>query len=250
MARGPTNHPRPAYLAVNAIAARHAEAARLFTSGDIDSAVMLFEQVLDDCHGVLGAEHPDTLTTAGNYAVASFAAGYDDGIDLIAANVAERERLLGSDDPRTLTARDALATAYRLAGRIADAVALAAQVTTDRRRVLGDSHPHTLTSRLGMAHSRAAEGDPESGLPLLQSALRDAERELGPLHPHTIFLRANTAGCLAALGRPLEAVPLFQRAVSDSATAFGPNDPITVELDEDLAHVHQPQMFAMHAAIA
>lgn len=234
---------------LNGVAARHAEAASLFRNGDVDRSVEIFEEVLDFCTSSLGAEHSDTLTVAGNYAVVLFVAGYEDGSDLLAAHVTERERLLGAQHPRTLAAVEALATAHRLSGRFDDAAAISATVAAERRRVLGPAHCDTLTSRLSMAHSRAAEGDPESALSLLQSALRDAEHEHGRLHQHTITLRANTGGCLAALGRPQEAIPHLQRAVSDSEMALGSDHPITTELIEDLACVYEPEAFSMHVAV-
>ena len=81
-------------------------------------AVDLFVEALAGCREQLGAAHADTLTVAGNLGVALVQAGrWQEGIDVLEGNHAARIRALGDDDPRTLTAGDALATAYRLAGR-------------------------------------------------------------------------------------------------------------------------------------
>ncbi|MGW1193076.1 tetratricopeptide repeat protein, partial [Streptomyces sp. NPDC002559] len=51
----------------------------------------------------------------------------------------------------TLTARANLATTYRQAGRLNDAINLLKHVFTDRERILGNEHPDTLTARGDLA---------------------------------------------------------------------------------------------------
>jgi thioredoxin-like negative regulator of GroEL len=121
-----------------------------------------------------------------------------EGIRLIAENVADRSRVLGEEDPRTLTARDALAVAYRLQGDVDDAVQLSGKVTAQRMRVLGAAHPDALTSRMGMARSQAAAGDLDAAAALLSAAMQDAE-SLPPRHPH----RTALAECAEAIGMTL-----------------------------------------------
>ena len=66
----------------------------------------------------LAPDHPDTLTTRNNLAVAYRDAGRAaDAIRLFELTLAAVERLLGPDHPDTLTMRDNLAVAYRDAGR-------------------------------------------------------------------------------------------------------------------------------------
>ncbi len=104
--------------------------------------------------------------------------------------------MLGDEDPRTLTARDALAVAYRLAGDVDDAVELSGQVAAQRSRTLGPAHPDTITSRMGMARAQAAAGDLEAATALLSAAMLDAEQTLPPRHPH----RTALVECAEAIG--------------------------------------------------
>jgi hypothetical protein len=224
---------------VAALAARNADGVSYFAVGRVTEAIPRFEAAYDGCIATFGADHPHTLAVAGNLAAACVAAGQRRGLDLMAANLADRVRVFGDDDPRTLTAADALASAYRLAGEANEAVMLSTQVTAERRRVLGPTHPDTLVSRMGMALARAAAGDVMSALTLLEVTLHDSEQAHGARHPHTIALRANAAGCLAALGRGDEAVALFRQAVDDSAALLGANHPDTVGLHEELLSVVQ-----------
>ncbi|MFJ4152742.1 SAV_2336 N-terminal domain-related protein [Streptomyces galbus] len=67
--------------------------------------------------------------------------------------LADRERVLGGDHPRTVDARHELALAYAVAGRTAEAVGLLERVVADRERLLGTDHgdtmaAHELLSRL------------------------------------------------------------------------------------------------------
>jgi tetratricopeptide (TPR) repeat protein len=73
----------------------------------------------------LGPDHPDTLNSRNNLAIAYGAAGrLDEAITLHERTLATRERVLGPDHPDTLISRNNLADAYRTAGRLAEAEAM------------------------------------------------------------------------------------------------------------------------------
>ena len=167
-------------------AMRNASAARMFEEGRYDEALPLFEQALASCRSTLGNDHPDTMTVAGNLAVAYLAAGQRrKGIKYIGNNVSARARVLGDEHPMTLTARNALAAAHRLAGDADDAVALAKRVVMQRTRTLGSAHADTLSSRMELSLSLAAAGDLSSAYRILASTMNDAEENLGAQHAHT-----------------------------------------------------------------
>ena len=171
---------------VREAAARNASAARMFDEGRYDDAAPLFEQALASCRSLLGGDHPDTLTVAGNVAVAHLAAGNRrKGMKLISTNVAARARVFGDDHPITLVARNALAAAHRLAGDADVAVDMAKRVVVARTRTLGSAHEDTLSSRMELALGLAAAGDVNSAHRILAATVNDAEESLGPTHPHT-----------------------------------------------------------------
>ena len=72
--------------------------------------------------------------------------------------LAARERVLGPDHPDTLQSRNNLATAYRAAGRLDEAISLHEQTLAARERVLGPDHPDTLASRNNLAIAYQAAG--------------------------------------------------------------------------------------------
>ena len=66
---------------------------------------------------LLGPDHPDTLTSRNNLAIAYRDAGRAaEAIELHERTLADMERLLGPDHPDTLASRNNLANAYRDAG--------------------------------------------------------------------------------------------------------------------------------------
>ena len=79
---------------------------------------MIGERLVADQERVLGPDHPDTLASRNNLALAYRAAGrFDEAISLHEQNLAARERVLGPDHPETLSCASNLATAYQAAGR-------------------------------------------------------------------------------------------------------------------------------------
>ena len=58
---------------------------------------------------MLGADHPDTLTSRNNLAAAYESAGrLEEAIPLLERTLADAERVLGADHPQTLTSRNNL----------------------------------------------------------------------------------------------------------------------------------------------
>ncbi|MGW4791889.1 tetratricopeptide repeat protein, partial [Nonomuraea sp. NPDC004297] len=80
---------------------------------DLTRAIPLFEQTLADRERVLGADHPDTLTSRSNLASAYQTAGnLGRAIHLHEQVLADQERVLGPDHPDAFASRNNLAIAY------------------------------------------------------------------------------------------------------------------------------------------
>jgi tetratricopeptide (TPR) repeat protein len=100
----------------------------------------------------LGPDHPDTLNSRNNLAVAYYAAGRTaEAIALHEATLKLYEAKLGPDHPDTLTGRNNLAAAYRAAGRTAEAIRLHEATLKLYETKLGPDHPTTLTGRNNLA---------------------------------------------------------------------------------------------------
>jgi len=89
-----------------ALALRSYRFGALAELGRVDEAIGLFEMLLADQIRVLGADHPDTLTTRNNIASWYGRAGrVDEAIGLFEVLLADQIRVLGADHPDTLATR-------------------------------------------------------------------------------------------------------------------------------------------------
>ena len=148
-------------------------------------------------------------------------------------------RVLGPDHPSTLTSRNNLAAAYRVAGDLGRALSLFEQALADHERVLGPDHPSTLGSRNNLALAWQDAGDLGRAIPLFEQALADRQRVLGQDHPDTLVSRSNLAGAYEAAGDPGRAILLFEQALADSVRVLGQDHPQTKMVRGNLTAVRQ-----------
>ncbi|MFG3046983.1 tetratricopeptide repeat protein [Streptomyces sp. NPDC048241] len=231
----PPGHQNAALADVYLIAAD-----RLHDQGHTARTIPLMEAALAECDRVLGASHPDTLTSRGNLASAYASVG-DVGraIPLMEAALAENERVLGDADPTTLSTRNNLADAYRSVGDVERAIPLMEATLAECVRVLGDTHPNTLTSRNNLAGVYQSAGDLGRALPLFEATLAQRERVLGHTHPDTLTSRNNLAGVYRSMGDVGQAVPLYETTLADCERVLGDTHPITLTSRNNLAGVYR-----------
>ncbi|WP_256386259.1 tetratricopeptide repeat protein [Protofrankia coriariae] len=86
-----------------------------------------------------------------------------------------------------------LAGAYRLVGRVAEAVGLYEETLAGMLRVLGSDHPNTLGSQNNLANAYQSAGRVEEAIGLYEQTLADALRVLGAEHPFVAKVRGNLA---------------------------------------------------------
>lgn len=152
-----------------------------------------WQQYLEPVRSLLGADHPDTLTTRHNLADWRGEAGDPAGAaEAFAELVPIVERMLGADHPDTLTARSNLAYWRGEADGAAGVAGAFAELLPLRERVLGADHPHTLATRGSLAHWRGEAGDAAGAAEAFAKLLFLCERVLGADHPNTLTVRYKT----------------------------------------------------------
>ena len=149
--------------------------------------------------------------------------------------VADQERVLGPDHPDTLTARNNLAVAYQVAGRLDEAISLHKQALAARERVQGPDHPDTLQSRNNLATAYRDADRLDEAIGLHEQALAAQERVQGPDHPDTLLSRNNLALAYRAAGRFDEAIGLHEQALAARERVQGPDHPDTLQSRNNLA---------------
>jgi tetratricopeptide (TPR) repeat protein len=165
----------------------------------------------------------------------SFAQAIEYGQDLLA----DFERVLGEDDPGTVTIRSNLANAYQDAGRAGEAIPLFERTLADHERVLGQDHPDTLGSRNNLADAYQDAGRLGEAIPLFERTLADRERVLGEDHPDTLVSRNNLAAAYRDAGRLGEAILLLERTLADRERVLGQDHPNTLVSRNNLADVYR-----------
>ncbi|MEU7820161.1 tetratricopeptide repeat protein [Catellatospora sp. NPDC049133] len=160
-------------------------------------------------------------------------------IVLLQNNVADRRRLLGEDNPGTLTSRNNLAGAYRAAGRVGEAITMYEQVLTDRRRVLGEDDPGTLAYRNNLAAAYEASGRVGEAVTMYEQVLAETRRVLGEDHPGTLICRNNLAGAYETAGRVGEAITMYEQVLTDTRRVRGEDHPDTLTSGNNLAYTYE-----------
>ena len=203
-------------------------------------SIQIAEPLLADEERVLGADHPDTLTTRHNLASAYRDAGRSaEAITMHEQTLAARERVLGVDDPGTLHTRNNLANAYRTAGRTAEAITLFEQTLADRERVLGVDDPDTLATRYYLGNAYRDAGRTAEAITMHEYALAARERLLGVDHPYTLATRNNLAVAYRTAGRTAEAITLLEQALADRERVLGADHPDTLRTRNNLATAYR-----------
>jgi tetratricopeptide (TPR) repeat protein len=207
---------------------------------NLAGAIRLGRELLADAERILGSDHPNTLASRNELAIAYRAAGHlDEAITLHERNLTDRERILGPDHPQTLTNRNNLANAYRDAGRPDKAVTLHERNLSDSERILGPDHRDTLISRNALAVAYRVAGHFDKALTVHIRNLSDSERILGPDHPQTLASRNALAAAYRDAGDFDKAIALYKRNLSDSERILGPDHPDLLQGRNNLAETYR-----------
>ncbi len=169
---------------------------------------MIQREVLEVQKRVLGAEHPETLTSAGNLASSLIDQGmYAEMIEREAVRevLLVHRRLHGEENEIALTTAGKLAGNISRAGqdKFAEAEQIQREVLGVQKRVLGAEHPDTLLGAHDYALSLSRQGKHAEAEHMLQATLASLQRVLGPAHPSTL----TTARSLEEVRARIRATP-------------------------------------------
>ncbi|MFF9870470.1 tetratricopeptide repeat protein [Streptomyces sp. NPDC013953] len=212
----------------------------LLTHGMIARATEHLHRAVAGRVRVLGEDHPETLTSRSNLAMAyEWAGDLSRAIPLYERTLADSVRVLGEDHPYTLASRNNLAIAYGSAGDLSRAIPLHERTLADSVRVLGEDHPYTLTSRNNLAMAYGSAGDLSRAIPLHERTLADRVRVLGEDHPDTLASRNNLAMAYGSAGDLSRAIPLHEQTLGDSVRVLGADHPHTLISRNNLAIAYE-----------
>ncbi|PTB43606.1 hypothetical protein M441DRAFT_56598 [Trichoderma asperellum CBS 433.97] len=204
--------------------------------GEWKEAEDLRLQVIKISTRVLGAEHPNTLTSMGNLASTYWNQGrWKDAEELEVQVMEISKRVLGAEHPDTVASMGNLASTYWNQGRWKDAEELEVQVMGTSKRVLGAEHPHTLTSMGNLASTYRKQGRWKEAEDLEVQVMEISKRVLGVEHPNTLTSIGNLALTYQDQGRWKEAEDLQIQVMEIQKRVLGAEHPDTLTSTASLA---------------
>jgi tetratricopeptide (TPR) repeat protein len=135
------------------------------------------------------------------------------------------KRILGEEDPATLSRMGNLATTYMDQGRWKEAEELFVRVMEARKRVLGEEHRATLVTMGNLALLYSYQGRWKEAEELKVKVVDARKRVLGEEHPDTIMGMANLALTYSSQGRHLEAEELDVKVMEMRKRILGEEHP-------------------------
>jgi tetratricopeptide (TPR) repeat protein len=214
---------------------QYAIADLLIVQGQCNSAENVLRSVVEVRTQVLGPEHPDTLWSRGNLAIALAAQGkYAEAEAQFRGVFAIREKVTRPEH-HTLESRTSLAIALARQGKAAEAEAQFREIITIEEKVLGPEHPDTLASRGNLANALDLQGKAAEAEAQFREIIKVEERVLGPEHPATLDSCYEFAFALKRQNKLQEAKEFVRRAIEGARKVLGRQHPFTQKYEKFLA---------------
>ena len=208
--------------------------------GMSDPAIRQYERALSLRRKASGPDHPDTLGSMNNLAMAFVdTSRLADAIPLFEEALKKGRAALGPDDSQTLVTMGNLARAYVDAGRITDGLPLLEETFKRLEAKLGPDDMLTLTALNNLANAYRTADRLTDALPLFEQTMKRLARVAGANHPNTLLSMNNLALAYADAGRVADALPLHQDAVKRGEVQLGRDHPDTFYLMDCLARAYQ-----------
>ena len=210
--------------------------------GRYEVALKMNEAALTIRQELLGKEHPVTLVSMNNLAVALESHGkYKEAEEITQQTLRLRETVLGKEHPLTLASMNNLTGVLESQGKYKEAEEIARQTLRLRETVLGKEHPDTLTSMNNLALVMRNQAKYEEAEEMHRQVLGLRETVSGKEHPQTLTSMNNLALVLKSQGKYKEAVEMHQQELKLCETVLGKEHPKTLTSMNNLALALQSQ---------
>ena len=208
--------------------------------GEAATGITFLTRAVELFKARLGPDHPNTLASVNNLALAYQAAGKRDlALPLLQETLKLFKARLGPDHPETLASMNNLAMAYQAAGKLDLALPLHEETLKLRKANQGPDHPQTLASMNNLAGAYHLAGKRDLALPLFEETLKLTKARLGPDHPDTLTGMNNLAQAYRAAGKNELALPLHEETLKLQKAKLGPDHPSTLISMGNLALAYQ-----------
>ncbi|KAF9761682.1 hypothetical protein IL306_003749 [Fusarium sp. DS 682] len=190
--------------------------------GEYSQAEMLAEASSQARICILGDDHPFTLTSKNNLALALWQQGqWEEAEKLMVENLEMRKKKLGLEHPDTLSSMSNFALTLGKQSRLEEAEKLNVEVLEISKEKLGLEHPDTLRRMANLASTFWKQGRLEEAEKLNVEVLEISKEKLGLEHPDTLSNVFNLALTFWEQGRFEEAAKLQEEALETAKAKLG-----------------------------
>ncbi|KAF2627622.1 kinesin light chain 1 [Macroventuria anomochaeta] len=210
--------------------------------GQYLAAETAHRQVLSIREKTIGPEHPDTLISMNEIAVALSDQGkYAEAKKMHRETLELGKKVLGEEHPHTLTSMNNVALALSNQGEYyVEAEKMHRKTLELKKEVLGEKHPSTLMSMNDIAVALSDQGKYAEAEKMHRETLELKRKALGEKHPHTLTSMYCLAHLLAKQLRYDDSSNLYEQACAAYDTVLGEDHPKT-----RACHQHYRQMLAL-----
>ncbi|KAJ3282803.1 Kinesin light chain 3, partial [Borealophlyctis nickersoniae] len=166
---------------------------------------------------------------------------YEEAEPLFVGCLERSRRVLGEDDPATLSSISNLAVLYKKQGKYKKAEPLYVDCLERRTRVLGEDHPETLLSINNLAALYDEQGKYEKAEPMHVHCLERRRRVLGEDHPGTLASINNLAVLYDEWRKYEKAEPMHVDCLERRRRVLGEEHPDTFSSINNLAASYDDQ---------
>jgi eukaryotic-like serine/threonine-protein kinase len=211
------------------LSAIHHYGLLLLNLGDPEKSELNLRKALEGRKQVLGAEHPDTLSSKREMAMAQQSRGDLDNAERYYRETLEtRQRVLGKEHPQTLDSLLDIGVLKLHQAEYDQAEDYFQQALQGRRAALGDEHPETLTAINNLGVLMRRMGRMEDAKRYYAEALEGRKRLLGNDHPDTLMSLNNQAVLHQSLGELISAEAYYREALEGYRRIGGKSHPQTL----------------------
>lgn len=190
----------------------------------IDPKAALGADTLERLTRTVGADHPLTLQLRAAYSKIRYRGEYREAEPVLRAVKDDAMRVLGPENPVTLSAMSDYAVVLAELERYPEAEAVARETIAYKTKVYGAEHPQTLPTVVNLAAIELHRGHFAEARALAEQVLAVRTRLLGPEHPQTLMVATVLGGALVALHDDGADV-LLGRTAAALARVTGPEHP-------------------------
>ncbi|MHC4080471.1 MAG: serine/threonine protein kinase [Planctomycetota bacterium] len=141
--------------------------------------------------------------------------------------------VLGNEHPKSLRAKQVLATVFAGEGRFVEAEALHRDTVETQIRVLGEDHPDTVGSMNELVIAYCGQGRFEEAEPLIVKSLEIERKMLGEQRAEVLVSVDGLAAAHLSRGRHDDAVVLYEKAIEIARRTLGDDHPATIRMIDE-----------------